>query len=476
MRISKKLFLMNSSIIIFVLGLVFLSTRVYFQRYYVNQKTNQLKEISEYIKNPSSQSGLEEIEDRYRVRVDFLDMEEEELFYYNGFLREIYGEDFTKENISKALAENGEIIQLRKDKRTGLDLLSYMSLYEKGILMIVSSPIYPMQEAVKYSEKFYLYILLLALALSFAINYFFSKIFTNPLTALTEISRNMANLSFQKKADIKTGDEVEELAEGINYMSEKLDDTIKKLEDSNIKLKKEIEKERILEKFRKDFISSVNHELKTPIALISGYAEGLKDGVADEESRDFYCQVIMDEANRMNIMVKDLLLISQIESGYFKMSKSSLDISGILESCLHRFEILIKEKGLKVSNDLGETIIVSANKDGIEKVLNNLLSNAVKYCQEGGKIKIGVEEHREKVKVFIYNSSNKIAMGELDKIWTPFYKLDKSGSKKYGGTGLGLAIVKEILEKHGSEYGVDLLEDGLEFYFYLEKNRETTDY
>jgi signal transduction histidine kinase len=178
----------------------------------------------------------------------------------------------------------------------------------------------------------------------------------------------------------------------------------------------------------------------------------------------------------MNIMVKDLLLISQIESGYFKMSKSSLDISGILESCLHRFEILIKEKGLKVSNDLGETIIVSANKDGIEKVLNNLLSNAVKYCQEGGKIKIGVEEHREKVKVFIYNSSNKIAMGELDKIWTPFYKLDKSGSKKYGGTGLGLAIVKEILEKHGSEYGVDLLEDGLEFYFYLEKNRETTDY
>lgn len=470
MRISKKLFLMNSSIVIGVLGLVFLSTWIYFQRYYVNKKTSRLKEISDYIKNPSSQSSLDEIEQRYRVRIDFVDMDVEDYFAHNRFLKEIYGQNFTKANIDKALAENGEIIQLREDKRVGLDLLSYMSLYDENVLMIVSSPIYPMQEAVEYSLRFYIYILLLALLVSFMINYFFSKIFTNPLTELTEVSHNMANLSFQKKADIKTGDEVEELADSINYMSEKLDDTIRKLEDSNSKLKKEIEKERMLEKFRKNFISSVNHELKTPIALISGYAEGLKDGVADDESREFYCQVIMDEANRMDVMVKDLLLISQIESGYFKMEQSTMDIVSILKSSLQKFEILIRDKNLTVSSNIDEKVMVSANMNGIEKVLNNLLSNAVKYSSKNGDIRIGIEDFGKKVKVFIYNSSDKISKDELDKIWTPFYKVDKSGSKKYGGTGLGLAIVKEILEKHGSQYGVNILEGGLEFYFYLQKD------
>ena len=474
MKISKKLFFMNSGIILIVLGVVFLSAGTFFKRYYLNKKISRLKEIAKYIRNPSSQLSLEDIEDFYRVRIEFIDMSGDDLYSKSVAYRKIYGEDFDLENIKEKMLEEGELVQLKQEPRSGINFLEYLSLYEKDLLMIAAQPVFPIKQAIDYSMKFYIYALITALIISFIVNYFFAKIFTSPLRKLTAISHSMADLSFHEKADIKTGDELEELAQSMNYMSKKLEDSINELEDSNIKLKKEIEKERMLEKLRKNFISSVNHELKTPIALISGYAEGLKDGVADEDSREFYCQVIMDEAKKMDEMVKDLLLMSQIESGYFKIKKVPFDISSALRRELEKFEIFIRNKNLRLKTVIDKDVLVLVDGNSIEQVINNLLSNAVRYCPEHGEIEVKLEEFGERVKLGIYNSSNEIEKNELEKIWTPFYKLDKSGSKKYGGTGLGLSIVREILEKHGSEYGVDRVNGGVEFYIYMKKSTKNT--
>ncbi len=474
MKISKKLFFMNSGIVLVILGILFLSAGTFFRRYYLNKKVHRLKEIAKYIRNPSSQLSLEEIEDLYRVKVEFVDISGDDLSSKSIAYRKIYGEDFDLNNIKERILEDEELVQLKQEPGSGVNFLEYLSLYENDLIMIVGSPVFPIKQAIDYSTKFYLYALMAALAVSFILNYFFAKIFTSPLRKLTSISHNMADLSFDEKADIKTGDELEELAQSMNYMSEKLEETINKLEDSNIKLKKEIEKERMLEKLRKNFISSVNHELKTPIALISGYAEGLKDGVADESSREFYCQVIMDEAKKMDEMVKDLLLISQIESGYFKIKKVPFEISSALKRGLEKFEILIRNKNLRLKTNIDKAVLVWADGNSVDQVINNLLSNAVRYCPDGGDVEVKLEDFGEELRLGIYNSSNKIDKNELQKIWTPFYRLDKSGSKKYGGTGLGLSIVREILEKHGSRYGVDVVDGGVEFYIYMKKSTKIT--
>lgn len=241
------------------------------------------------------------------------------------------------------------------------------------------------------------------------------------------------------------------------------------LEDANAALVKENEVKTQIDVMRKEFISNVSHELKTPIALIQGYAEGLKEGVNEEEERDYYCDVIMDESAKMNTMVKKLLTLNQLESGADILQKENFNLSLLVKNYVQASELLATQNGISVEVDVARDYFVNADEFKIEEVVTNLFSNAVNHCkgESQKQIRVSVSMEDDNVKVSVYNTGDRIPEESLTRIWEKFYKVDKARTREYGGSGIGLSIVKAIMEAHNGEYGVDNNIDGVTFWIKL---------
>ena len=220
---------------------------------------------------------------------------------------------------------------------------------------------------------------------------------------------------------------------------------------------------------RKQFISDVSHELKTPIALIQGYSEGLIENVAkDEESRKFYAEVILDEANKMDLLVKKLLELIKIEYGALKFNNTEFNINELIEETIRKSQVILEEKDIEVIFEKNEAVVVCADEFYIDQIINNYFTNAIKNIKEvNGKkeIIIKTEKKDELAHVSIFNTGDNINEEDIDRIWKRFYKLDESRNREDGGTGIGLALVKAIMERLQKDYGVVNKEDGVEFYF-----------
>ena len=262
------------------------------------------------------------------------------------------------------------------------------------------------------------------------------------------------------------------LGKSMNNMSEKLEHNIAELKKANLELKKDIDKKEKLEIMRTDFLSNVSHELKTPIALIQGYAEGLKEGITDDpESMGFYCDVIMDEANKMNTMVKRLLTLNQIEFGNDEPDMERFNINELIASVVDANAIRAGQKNMSIVFDnRNEQNFVWADEYKTEEVLTNYISNALNHCdgKQAIEVRTSKSEDGATLTVTVYNSGRNIAEEDLERIWEKFYKTDKARTREYGCNGIGLSIVKAIMESMGQEYGVRNVSDGVEFWFTLD--------
>ena len=226
---------------------------------------------------------------------------------------------------------------------------------------------------------------------------------------------------------------------------------------------------------RKSFISDVSHELKTPIALIQGYSEGLLENVnSDEESRKFYAEVILDETNKMDKLVKQLLELMKLEYGKREFNNRKFDIVELEKAVIQKSKLLLEEKKVKVILDTSKEIKVFADDFYIEQVITNYLTNAIKNVKEidGEKyIKIENENLTESnvIRIKVFNTGENISEENLERIWKRFYKVDESRNRSQGGTGIGLAFVKAIMTNYNMKYGVINCKKGIEFYFELTK-------
>jgi signal transduction histidine kinase len=302
------------------------------------------------------------------------------------------------------------------------------------------------------------------------LSFYYSKIIAKPLIKMNRVTKKMANFDFSEKLPISTEDEIGSLSSSINSLSVNLKDRIDKLHVANTKLQQDIEKERQLEKTRKEFISGVSHELKTPLSVIRSFAEGIKDGVSKDTT--YYTDVILEETDNMNRLIVEMLELAKLESGTYKLEMEAFSIGELIQQVYTKLLFSIEEKNLHVELALDPTIYVQANRNRIEQVVVNLLSNAIRYAPTGEQVKLSVIEYEETVKVEIENNGTPIPEESLDKIWDRFYRLDASRSRHTGGTGLGLSIVKNILELHHANYGVYNKENGVVFYFELQKAKE----
>ena len=304
---------------------------------------------------------------------------------------------------------------------------------------------------------------------------FISRKFTAPILELNDIAKKMSNLDFSQKYEPKdTDDEINTLGTSINAMSDKLEKTINQLTVNNTELEKDIERKSKIDEMRKQFISDVSHELKTPIALIQGYAEGLVENVnADDESRNFYANVILDEANKMDRLVKQLLELMKLEYGKREFNNEIFDVVELIKEVIRKCNVMLEEDNVKVYFDCDKVIMANADAFYIEQIITNYLTNAIKYSKEvDGERRIDVNlilnTENNKIRVSVFNTGDNIDERELQKIWGRFYKLDSSRNREKGGTGIGLAFVKAIMNNYKNEYGAVNKPNGIEFFFELD--------
>ena len=241
-----------------------------------------------------------------------------------------------------------------------------------------------------------------------------------------------------------------------------------------IYLLRTILKQKTVEELKTDFTNNMTHELKTPIALIQGYAEGLKDNINDdEESREFYCDVIIDEAAKMNEMVKKLLNLNQLEFGEDQVNMERFDLNAVIKGVLQSSDILIRQKEAKVLFTGGDPLYVWGDEFKVEEVITNYLTNALNHLDYDHTIEISCKKEGNVVKTTVFNTGDPIPEEDLDKVWVKFFKVDKARTREYGGSGIGLSIVKAIMDSFQQQCGCQNYDNGVAFWFTLEADGKT---
>lgn len=355
------------------------------------------------------------------------------------------------------------------DEKMNSTFYDLVGVLDDGSLVALRSSATRFNENVATTMQLYSYTGILAIVIGCLAMFFVSSSYVKPIHEMAVVAKKMSQMDFNLKVTSHTEDEIGELGNSINSMSKELETAISELKTANVKLKKDIEKKTQIDEMRKEFLSHVSHELKTPIALIQGYAEGLKENISeDQENKDFYCEVIMDEADRMNTMVKKLIALNELEFGTDKISMERFDIVELMHNINNSSNILLQQNKITLLFPYEQPIYVWGDEFMMEEVYINYLTNAIHYASEGGTVTIRLEEKENLLRVNVYNEGNLIPEEELDKIWIKFYKVDKARTRAYGGSGIGLSIVAATMNLHGRKYGAYNERNGVVFYFELE--------
>jgi len=341
--------------------------------------------------------------------------------------------------------------------------------FADGSIFLIRSPIESIRESASLSNQFLVIIGCFMILICTVLIWYFSKRLTDPILELAALSERMADLDFEARYTSGGKNEIGNLGANFNRMSAKLESTISELKSANNSLMKDIEQKEKLEQMRNDFLGNVSHELKTPIALIQGYAEGLKEGISDDpESREFYCDVIMDEASKMNQMVKNLLVLNQLEFGDEEIEFERFDLTAVVRGILQSMEILAQQDDIRVIFRQQEPVYVWADEFKVEQVVRNYVSNAFHHAGLERVIEVKIKIQDEKARITVFNTGMPIPEEDVAHIWDKFYKVDKAHTREYGGNGIGLSIVKAIMESFHQKYGVNNYDNGVEFWFELD--------
>ena len=489
--VRVRLFITLSLVILLIIIFLILVNSFVFGKFYLYTKTKALKSAYEVVNNyyndfediqeDDMESQLEKI--AIKNNFDIVIKNEKNVNVYTSN-RDFFSTLGQMSDLSNRFnTDDGEVIEQgnkfaikkMKDSRTGITFVVLSAKLDNGYLLYVRIPITSIEESVKISNNFLYLMAGFAILIAAIIVSYVSRKFTDPILELNDIAKKMSNLDFSHKYKYTdAGDEINNLGKSINIMSDKLEKTIKQLRATNIELEKDIEEKSKIDEMRKSFISDVSHELKTPIALIQGYSEGLLENVnTDEENRKFYAEVILDETNKMDKLVKQLLELMKLEYGKREFNDTKFNIVEVEKEVIRKSKVILEEDKIEVIFDKDEEINVFADDFYIEQVISNYITNAIKHVKEiDGKKIIKIENsvniEKNKVRIKVFNTGENIKEEHIARIWNRFYKVDESRNRNDGGTGIGLSFVKAIMSNYGNAYGVVNKEDGVEFYFDLD--------
>lgn len=455
---------------------------VFLEEYYIRSKTRIIYEAYETISQAANSDtyGTDEFKEELNnvcsvsnLTVCIMDSNSQMKYVSVNGGRELeaqlIGYIFGFEQPPTRVIEEGEDYIIQVVKNSNDEYLMMLGRLNSGISFIMRTPLESIRESAEVANRFFAYVGILCTLAGGIIIWFVSGRITKPIMKLNRISEQMVHLNFDAKYEGKSKNEIGMLGENINKLSESLEKSISELKTANNELQKDIEKKEEIDEMRKEFLANVSHELKTPIALIQGYAEGLAESVNDDpESRSFYCEVIMDEAAKMNNMVQKLLTLNQLEFGNDMVTMERFDITALIRNYLQSAAILTKQHEIQVCMEEKPAVYVWGDEFKIEEVFANYFSNAVNHCSGDKKIVVTMEQKDNLVRVGVFNTGEPIPEEALPHLWEKFYKVDKARTREYGGSGVGLSIVRAIMESLNRQYGVDNYQNGVMFWFELE--------
>ena len=486
--IRIKLFLTLCVVVIIIIAFLILTNNIVLESFYLHSKTQNLIAIYERINNYYSyeqydSTNLEMELKRAAINnnFDIVIQSEKGISVYStnrDFLTNSndinFGNSAASQNKNIVYKNDNVTIRKFEDKTNGITFLMFSTQLDNGYNLYIRMPFASIRESVRISNNFLYLFGGITILIGGIVVLFVSKKFTSPILELNAIANKMSKLDFSHKYEVTdTDDELNDLGKSINLMSDKLEKTIKQLRETNIELEKDIEEKSKIDEMRKQFISDVSHELKTPITLIQGYSEGLIENVnTDEESKKFYAEVILDEANKMDKLVKQLLDLMKLEYGKREFNNKEFDICELIREVIRKSKVILEEKNIEVEFESKEPVMVFADDFYIEQVVTNYFTNAIKHIKEkDGKklieVSIQCKTQTNTVRISIFNTGDNIKEEDLNRIWNRFYKADESRNREDGGTGIGLSLVKAIMNNYKKDYGVINKGNGVEFYFEL---------
>lgn len=466
--------------------LCWLINNVFLEEYYIRSKTEVIYDaydtISQAAKSDtySSDAFVQELDDVcniYNITVCVMDANSQTKYVSGNGGRELeaqlLGYIFGWQETPSRIIEEGEEYVIQRMTFGGEEFLLMYGRLDTGISFIMRTPIESIRESAKIASRFFAYVGIAGTVAGAVIIWLVTGRITKPIKTLNRISEQMVHLDFEAKYDGTAKNEIGMLGENMNKLSSSLEQSISELKTANNELQRDIEKKEQIDAMRKEFLANVSHELKTPIALIQGYAEGLVEAVNDDpEGQRFYCEVIMDEASKMNNMVQKLLTLNQLEFGNDVVTMERFDITALIRNYIQSAAILTKQNEIRVCMDEYPSLYVWGDEFKTEEVFMNYFSNAVNHCAGEKKIVVTMEQKEKIVRVGVFNTGAPIPEEALPHLWEKFYKVDKARTREYGGSGVGLSIVKAIMDSMNRNYGVENYENGVFFWFELEVCRE----
>lgn len=465
-----------------VIVLCLLINNLFLEEYYTKSKTNIIKGAYDTVSQVTNSDtyGTDEFSEQLNdicavANLTICIMDSNSQMKYESFNggRELetmlMGYIFGFEQPPQRIIEEGEDYSIHVLSMADSEYLVMYGRLSSGISFIMRTPLESIRDSASVANQFFAYVGILGAIAGGLIIWMVSGRITKPILKLNHISEQMVNLDFDARYNGNEKNEIGLLGENINKLSASLEEAISELKTANNELKKDIEKKEKIDEMRKEFLANVSHELKTPIALIQGYAEGLQEGIDDDkESRDFYCDVIVDEASKMNRMVQKLLTLNQLEFGNDVVSMERFDITELIQNYIQSASILVKQNEVEVCMENYPPIFVWADEYKTEEVFMNYFSNAMNHCDGEKKIVVSMVQSPGKVRIQVFNTGEPIPEDSLSHLWEKFYKVDKARTREYGGSGVGLSIVKAIMESMNQAYGVENFSNGVMFWFELE--------
>lgn len=479
--IATRLFLCTIGCVLLCVALNWVLNNLVLENYYRNRKIDSLKQTCyqidglfyEDLSGAELTLEIERISSRSNCGVMLADRSFKTVSFGVSVPQEWKTIDFLVQ-IAANYGRGEATVQVVNNPRLGQEYLLLTGILSNGYSVVISMPLQAIRESVEVSNQFLLFTGLFSIVVSALIALWIARSFTRPIRQLAAVTDSLSRFDFSKRYTGRGKDELAELGQSVNTLSTELEKNISDLKTLNAQLERDNEIKTRQDQLRRDFIANASHELKTPIALIRAYAEGILDDVsADEKSRRYYCEVIQDEADKMNVLIRKMTSLMQLESGEEELTITRFELTGLIGGVLRRYSILLDQKKITVSFLPEGELYCWGDEYFIENVINNYVSNAANHVSEKGEItveerRVRTPEGQDRVRVSVFNTGRNIAPEDLTRIWESFYKVDKARTRQYGGTGLGLSVVSAVMRAHNMPCGVENCEGGVRFWFELE--------
>ena len=475
-----RLFLKIAAIFVVFVAVLCLCNSAFLEVYYKYEKKKELISLAQNVKSirlsdaASMIDIINSAQGEHGIEVEVYDGEGNiEYSTMGGKMMDYFSKDNRRlqmnhrplKIIESSAFKDGSVMQTAIDEMNENKYLLYKFSINNGYTCELRVQHSMIKNSADIANRFITIIAVVVFLIALFWVFWFSKSISKPIVQMNDITGRMADLDFSKKLPAYSDDEIGQLAKSINHLSQELDNTLMDLKKSNAKLRNEIELEHQLDVMRKGFVANVSHELKTPISIIQGYAEGLKLEI-NSNSKDKYCDVIMDESKRMNKLVLSLLNLSKYESNQANLNNEIFDICSLAKSMAAR--IFENSDNVEIIYIMPENAFVKADSEMIEQALKSYFENAKSHVNENGSITVEIlKTANEKIMVSVYNTGSHIDEEIMPQIWQSFYRGDKSHNRNSGRFGLGLSIVSAIIKLHNENCGVYNTADGICFWFTL---------